>query len=192
MTDRWLVIGLGNPGDQYLATRHNIGQMVISHMANSNLATGVKFSRHKSGMVIADLYIGSESIVLAKSLSYMNESGVSARALIDFYKVPLDHIIAVHDELDIPFETMKIKMGGGDNGHNGLKSLTSHFGSSNYNRLRMGIGRPLGEQDPASFVLKPFSTEERKVLVNFIARGALAIESLILKGLETTQQEFNN
>lgn len=186
MSDRWLVIGLGNPGDQYSATRHNIGQMVINYLAN-----GMKFSAHKSRMEIADIRVGETPIVLAKSRGYMNESGAPARALADFYRIPPDHLIAIHDELDIGFDTIRLKLGGGDNGHNGLKSLTSHFGSADYYRLRMGIGRPAVGQDPADFVLKPFSGNEKKAVTDFIARGALAVEVLIEKGLDVTQQEFN-
>ena len=186
MSDRWLVVGLGNPGDQYSTTRHNIGQMVINYLAN-----GMKFSAHKSRMEIADIRLGEVPIVLAKSRGYMNESGAPTRALADFYRIPSDHVIAIHDELDIGFDTIRLKLGGGDNGHNGLKSLTSHFGSPDYYRLRMGIGRPPLGQDPADYVLKPFSSNEKKVVSDFIARGALAVEVLIEKGLDVTQQEFN-
>jgi len=185
-SDRWLIVGLGNPGDQYSQTRHNIGQMVIHYLAN-----GAKFSPHKSKMEIADIRIAGRPVVLAKSRGYMNETGIPARALADFYKVAPDHVIAIHDELDIAFNTIRLKIGGGDNGHNGLKSLTSHLTTANYYRLRMGIGRPQGPQDPADYVLKPFSSAEKKELPDFIARGANAAEFLIEKGLELAQQEFN-
>ncbi len=184
--DRWLVIGLGNPGDQYSSTRHNIGQMVLH-----NLANGAKFSPHKSKMEIADIRVAGRPVVLAKSRGYMNETGAPTRALADFYKVAPDHIIAIHDELDIAFDTIRLKIGGGDNGHNGLKSLTSHLTTADYYRLRMGIGRPQGLQDPADYVLKPFSSAEKKALADFVARGANAAEFLIERGLELTQQEFN-
>ncbi|MEI6649600.1 MAG: aminoacyl-tRNA hydrolase [Actinomycetes bacterium] len=186
---RWIVIGLGNPGDQYANTRHNIGQMVINHLATSN--SGAKFSLHKSKVEIADIKIGEHPIVLAKSRGFMNESGVPTRALADFYKTDPAHIVAIHDELDIEYNTIRLKLGGGDNGHNGLKSLTSHLGTPNYYRLRMGIGRPVGRQDPADFVLKPFASVERALLEDFVTRGAEAIESLIEIGLEQTQQKFN-
>ena len=189
MTQRWIVIGLGNPGDQYANTRHNIGQMVINHLAISNSVS--KFSPHKSKVDIADIKVGQAPIVLAKSRGFMNESGIPTRALSDFYKVDPAHIIAIHDELDIEFNTIRVKLGGGDNGHNGLKSLTSHLGTPNYYRVRMGIGRPVGRQDPADFVLKPFASVERSLLEDFIARGAESIESLIQSGLELTQQKFN-
>ena len=185
-SDRWLVLGLGNPGDQYASTRHNIGQMVIDY-----LASDVKFSNHKSKTQIADIRVAGKSVVLAKTLSYMNESGAPTKALADFYKITPENLIVIHDELDIDFNTIRIKLGGGDNGHNGLKSLTTNFASSNYYRLRMGIGRPQAPIDPADYVLKPFSQPEKKELPDFIARGALAIERLIEKGLDYAQQEFN-
>jgi len=185
-SDRWIVLGLGNPGDQYASTRHNIGQMVIDY-----LASGVKFSNHKSKTQIADIRVAGKAVVLAKTLSYMNESGAPTKALADFYKVLPANLIVIHDELDIDFNTIRIKQGGGDNGHNGLKSLTTNFASPDYFRLRMGIGRPQAPIDPADYVLKPFSQPEKKELGDFIARGALAIERLIEKGLDYAQQEFN-
>jgi PTH1 family peptidyl-tRNA hydrolase len=120
----------------------------------------------------------------------MNETGIPLRALADFYKVSADHLIVIHDELDIVFKEIRIKQGGGDNGHNGLKSITSNLGADYY-RLRMGVGRPTGPQDPADYVLKPFNSSEKSDLPDFIARGALAVERLIEKGLEVAQNEFN-
>ena len=186
MADRWVVFGLGNPGDQYAKTRHNIGHMVIDY-----LASGSKFSTHKSRTQIADIRVAGQGVTVAKSQLYMNESGGPAKALADFYKVTSENLIVIHDELDIPFNTIRIKRGGGDNGHKGLKDLTTHFSGPDYLRVRMGIGRPAGPQDPADFVLKPFSSAEKKELDDFIARGAAAVERLIEKGLEQTQQEFN-
>ena len=185
MADRWLVFGLGNPGDQYFFTRHNIGHLVCNY-----LATNKKFSSHKSRTEIADLFVGQTPVTVAKSKLYMNESGSPLKGLSDFYKVPVERIIVIHDELDIAFNTIRVKQGGGDNGHNGLKDVTRHFGS-NYNRVRMGVGRPAGPQDPADYVLKPFSSAEKKELDDFIARGAAAVERLIERGLEIAQQEFN-
>jgi PTH1 family peptidyl-tRNA hydrolase len=187
MADRWLVFGLGNPGDQYAKTRHNIGQMVIDYLASNS-----KYTSHKSRTEIADIHLGQIPVTLAKSKLYMNESGGPIKALADFYKVSAANLIVLHDELDIPFNTIRIKQGGGDNGHNGLKDITAHFSAPDYFRVRMGIGRPAGPQDPADFVLKPFSSTERKELDDFIARGANAVERLIEKGLEAAQQEFNN
>jgi PTH1 family peptidyl-tRNA hydrolase len=189
----WLVVGLGNPGDQYAATRHNIGQMVIDELAKRH---SVKLSSHKSRTEIAAYKLGvgvdAHSIILGKSKSYMNETGGPVKALANFYSVEPSKIIALHDELDIPFAAIRTKIAGGDNGHNGLKSMTSAFGTAEYYRIRLGIGRPIGEQDPADFVLKAFSKVEQKDLGEFISRSADAVESLINNGLELTQQNFNS
>jgi len=188
----WLVVGLGNPGDEYSSTRHNIGQMVVDALAVRHNA---RWSKHKSRTNVAafKLGVGAEaaSVIVAKSHGYMNESGGPMKALAAFYKVPPSQMIVIHDELDIPFAAIRSKLAGGDNGHNGLKSLTSALGGPDYFRVRMGIGRPQGRQDPADFVLKPFASAEKKTLPEFIARGADTVESLILKGLDITQQTFN-
>ena len=189
----WLVAGLGNPGDQYAATRHNVGQMVIDELAKRH---NVKFSSHKSRTSIAAFKLGfgvdAHSVILAKSLGYMNETGGPMKALAQFYSVDAAKIIVLHDELDIDFAAIRTKQGGGDNGHNGLKSMTSAFDGPDYYRVRLGIGRPMGQQDPADFVLKAFSKEEQKSLGEFIDRGADVVESLITKGLEATQSAFNS
>ena len=189
----WLVVGRGNPGDQYAATRHNIGQMVIDELARRH---SVKFSSHKSRTDIAAFKLGvgidAHSVIIGKSKSYMNETGGPVKALANFYSVEPEKIIALHDELDIPFAAIRTKLAGGDNGHNGLKSMTSSFGTANYYRIRLGIGRPMGQQDPADFVLKAFSKVEQKDLAEFIDRGADVVESLISKGLEATQSAFNS
>ena len=189
----WLVVGLGNPGDEYAATRHNVGQMVIDHLAKRR---NVKLSSHKSRSDIAAYKLGvgvdAHSIILAKSKSYMNESGGPIKALATFYSVEPTNIIVLHDELDIPYAAIRAKVAGGDNGHNGLKSLTSSFGTADYFRVRLGIGRPMGQQDPGDFVLKQFSKEEKKDLEEFIERGADCVEFLIEKGLDLTQSKFNS
>ena len=189
----WLVVGLGNPGDEYAATRHNVGQMVIDELAKRH---NIKFSSHKSRTDVAAYKLGvgidAHSIILAKSKSYMNESGGPIKALASFYSVEPANIIVLHDELDIGFAAIRSKIAGGDNGHNGLKSLTSSFGTAEYYRVRLGIGRPMGQQDPADFVLKAFSKVEQKDLAEFIVRGADVVESLITKGLEATQSAFNS
>ena len=190
---RWLVVGLGNPGDQYADSRHNIGQMVINQLAKRHSS---KLSSHKSRTDMAAFKLGvgidTHSVILAKSKGYMNETGGPIKALANFYSIEPNHIIALHDELDIPFAAIRSKIAGGDNGHNGLKSMTSAFGTAEYYRIRLGIGRPMGQQDPADFVLKAFSKVEQKDLGEFIVRGADVVESLISKGLESTQQNFNS
>ena len=190
--NRWLLIGLGNPGKEYEKTRHNIGAALISEYAKK---AGVKFSSHKSRADIAEISIGvgaQRVLLIAATLRcYMNESGGPTSSLANFFKVDSDHIIIAHDELDIPFQSIRVKYGGGDNGHNGLKSVTSGLSSSDYYRIRLGIGRPIGEQDPADFVLKPFSSAERKDLDLFLQRGIDAVELLITQGIEKAQNSFN-
>ena len=189
----WLVAGLGNPGDQYAATRHNVGQMVIDQLVKRH---SIKLASHKSRTHIAAYKLGvgidAHQIILAKSHSYMNETGGPIKALANFYSVQPENIIALHDELDIGFAAIRTKLGGGDNGHNGLKSMTSAFDTPDYYRVRLGIGRPMGQQDPADFVLKQFSKEEKKDLEEFIERGADVVEFLIEQGLELTQGKFNS
>ena len=189
----WLVVGLGNPGDKYAATRHNVGQMVIDELVRRH---NVKLSSHKSRTHIAAFKLGvgvdAHPVIVAKSHSFMNETGGPIKALANFYSVEPQKIIALHDELDIPFAAIRTKIAGGDNGHNGLKSMTSAFGTAEYYRVRLGIGRPMGEQDPGDFVLKAFSKVEQKDLGEFIVRGADVVESLITEGLERTQTRYNS
>ncbi|KRO40265.1 MAG: peptidyl-tRNA hydrolase [Actinobacteria bacterium BACL4 MAG-121022-bin9] len=187
MANRWLVIGLGNPGPEYEKTRHNIGQLVVDLIADSN-----KFSKHKSGMNISEVKYADQILVLAKSRGYMNESGGPTKSLADFYKVAPDQIIVIHDELDLPFDNLRIKHGGGDNGHNGLKSISASINTADYFRIRMGIGRPIGQQDPADFVLKPFSKEEKVNLGEFLDQGVGAIKALVIDGLDKAQTAFNS
>jgi PTH1 family peptidyl-tRNA hydrolase len=188
----WLVVGLGNPGPSYAGNRHNVGYLVTDELADR---MDGKFRAHKSrraDVVEGRLGIGGPRVVLARARSYMNESGGPVAALASFYKVPVDRIVAIHDELDIPFDTMRIKLGGGDNGHNGLKSMRASLGSGEFYRVRVGIGRPPGRQAPADFVLSDYSAAERKLLPFGVDRAADAVESLITDGLEKTQARFNS
>ena len=194
VTDVWLVVGLGNPGPAYAGHRHNVGYLVDDVLAQR---MGSPFRTHKSGR--ADVVegrlgpVGAETprVVLARARSYMNESGGAVSTLAKFYKVPPERIIAVHDELDIPYGALRIKLGGGDNGHNGLRSMRSSLGTGDFYRVRVGIGRPPGRQDPADFVLSNYSAAERKELDMNVVEAADAVESLVADGLETTQQRFN-
>ncbi len=187
---RWIVVGLGNPGDEYSATRHNIGAMLVDHLAESN---GIRFSRHKSRNDVADLRLPNGAIlVLTKPHSYMNTLGSNVRALADFYAVSASNIIACHDELDIDFATLRMKLGGGENGHNGLKSMTSALSTPEYYRIRLGIGRPPGRQDPADFVLRKFSSQEREEIPLFLDRAGDALISLVNEGLAAAQSRFNS
>jgi PTH1 family peptidyl-tRNA hydrolase len=188
----WLVVGLGNPGPSYAGNRHNVGYLVTDELADR---MGGTFRVHKSRraeVVEGRLGIGGPRVVLARARSYMNESGGPVAALASFYKVPVDRIIAVHDELDIPFDTMRVKLGGGDNGHNGLKSMRASLGSGEFYRVRVGIGRPPGRQAPADFVLSDYTAAERKLLPFGVDRAADAVESLITDGLEKAQARFNS
>jgi PTH1 family peptidyl-tRNA hydrolase len=188
----WLVVGLGNPGPPYAGHRHNVGYLVTDELASRMAAT---FKSHKTGR--ADVVEGrlggpgGPRVVLARPRCYMNETGGPVSSLAKFYKVPVERIVAVHDELDIPFDTLRVKLGGGDNGHNGLRSMRRSLDSGDFYRVRVGIGRPPGRQDPADFVLSDYSSTERKVLPFQVDRAADAVESLLTSGLARTQQDFN-
>ncbi|MBJ7904918.1 aminoacyl-tRNA hydrolase [Streptomyces sp. NPDC004549] len=190
----WLVVGLGNPGPEYAMNRHNVGFMVVDLLAER---IGGKFKRASKAQAqvlegrIGPAGPGSRRVILAKPMSFMNLSGGPVNALRDFYKVPLDHVVAVHDELDIDYATLRLKLGGGDNGHNGLKSMTKAMGAD-YHRVRCGIGRPPGRMQVADFVLKDFSSAERKELDWFVDRAADAVESLVTEGLERAQSAYNS
>ncbi len=186
--DVWLVVGLGNPGPGYAGNRHNVGFMVVDLLAER---MDSRFKAHKGRADVVEGRLAGVRTVLAKPTSYMNESGGPAASLRDFYKVPVEHIVVVHDELDIPYGTLRLKAGGGDNGHNGLKSLTRSLGSRNYLRVRFGIGRPPGRQDPADYVLKDFAGVERKELPFHVDRAADAAEALLTGPLESAQNVFH-
>ncbi|MDE0975054.1 MAG: aminoacyl-tRNA hydrolase [Candidatus Nanopelagicales bacterium] len=190
----FVIAGLGNPGPAYAGTRHNIGAMVVAELAAQ---LSLKLSRHKKAFAaVGEGHIGlpgsQKSVVLAIPLCYMNESGGPIKSILDFYDVPLENLIVVHDELDIDFAAIRLKLGGGDNGHNGLKSIKKSIGSGEYYRIRMGIGRPQGQQDPADFVLSQFSSSDRKVLPELISRGCEALETLVTTGLDLAQNKFNS
>jgi len=190
----WLIAGLGNPGPEYAATRHNIGFMVVDALADRG---GVRLARHKRAHALAaEVKIGTPGsmhrLVVAEPLSFMNESGGPISALMSFYGVAPDRLIVVHDELDLPFAALRVKNGGGDNGHNGLKSIRRSIGTGDFLRVRAGIGRPPGRQDAAAFVLKAFASSERRDLPEFIDRCADAVESLVTDGLERTQNRYND
>ncbi|MBT2505583.1 MULTISPECIES: aminoacyl-tRNA hydrolase [Streptomyces] len=191
--DPWLIVGLGNPGPDYAANRHNVGFMVADLLADRMRA---KFKAHKARAQVVEGRIGppgpgNRRVVLAKPMSYMNLSGGPVTALRDFYKVPTANIVAIHDELDIDYGTLRLKLGGGDNGHNGLKSMTKAMGPD-YHRVRFGIGRPPGRMQVADFVLKDFSSTERKELDYLVDRAADAVECLVIDGLERAQSTYNS
>ena len=150
-----------------------------------------RFKAHKTRAEIVEGRLGGERVVLAKPRTYMNDSGGPVSGLADFFKVPLDRLVVVHDELDLPFTGLRLKLGGGDNGHNGLKSVRRSLGSGEFNRVRLGIGRPPGRMDPATFVLRDFSGTERKELDYEVDRAADAVEALVTQGLERAQNTYN-
>jgi len=190
----WLVVGLGNPGPTYTATRHNIGVMAVERFADS---LGGRLGSHRRCRAevtegrVGPLGHGSLRVVAARTRGFMNDSGGPVACLIDFYKVPLDRLVVLHDELDLPLGAIRLKLGGGDNGHNGLRSLRRSLGSGEFHRIRLGIGRPPGRQDPAEFVLRPFAGSERTEVDLLCAETADAVEVLVRQGLPAAQNQFN-
>jgi PTH1 family peptidyl-tRNA hydrolase len=183
-----LVVGLGNPGPGYAGNRHNVGFMVVDLLARR---MGGRFKAHKARADVLEGRLEGRRVVLVKPRSYMNESGGPVSSLRDFFKVDLDHLVVVHDELDLPYGGLRLKLGGGDNGHNGLKSLRRSLGSGEFQRARFGIGRPPGRMDAAAFVLRDFGAAERKDLELNVDRTADAVEALVTDGLERAQNTFN-
>lgn len=187
MHDRYLVVGLGNPGPRYAATRHNVGFMVVDLLS---ARIGGKFKSHRANADLLEGRLAGVPVVLAKPRSFMNESGGPVVGVSRFFKVPMESAIVVHDDLDLPYGTLRLKRGGGDGGHNGLRSLTSALGKE-YIRVRFGIGRPPGRQDPADYVLREFTSAERRELPFLVDRAADAVEAVIKSGLESAQNTFN-
>lgn len=188
-SDAWLVVGLGNPGPTYASTRHNIGAMAVDELARR---LDLKLSKHNRAIAeVAQGHIDGHQVILAKPLSFMNTSGGPVKALLSFYKISLEHIVVLHDELDIPLGAIRVKSGGGDNGHNGLKSIRSSLGTGEWFRIRLGIGRPPGRQDPADFVLKPFGSAQAVEAHQLADAGADVVVSLITEGLLATQNRWN-
>lgn len=186
--DLWLVVGLGNPGPRYAGNRHNVGFMVLDLLAER---AGARFKAHKGRADVVEGRLAGQRVVLAKPTSFMNVSGGPVASLRDFFKVPVERIVVVHDELDLPFATVRLKRGGGDNGHNGLRSLSQSLGNKDYLRVRWGIGRPPGRQDPADYVLKDFTPTEGKELPFHVDRAADAVEALLSGTLEAAQNTFH-
>ena len=190
----WLVVGLGNPGPQYAATRHNVGFWTIDVLARR---AGERLSRHKRAVAMTcQVRVGGPGpagvpAVLVEPGSFMNDSGGPVKALMSFYDVDVSGLVVVHDELDLPLGRLRIKHGGGDNGHNGLRSIRAALGSGDFTRVRLGIGRPPGRQDPADFVLKAFSAADRAEAEVMAEEGADAIEMLLARGLAAAQNMFN-
>lgn len=187
----WLVVGLGNPGAQYAGNRHNVGHMVVDELASR---IGASFKTHKTPSRVAEGFLrpGGPKLVLAKSNGFMNTSGGPVSALLKFYGLEPDRLIVVHDELDIPFDTVRLKAGGGHGGHNGLRDILKATGNADFTRVRVGVGRPPGRQDAADYVLKDFSGTERATLANLISDAADAVEAIADVGLVAAQQKFHS
>ncbi len=184
-----LVIGLGNPGPEYAETRHNVGQMVIDELARRG-ASSLSVSK-KTHTRNATVRLAGGPVVIGCPMSYMNVSGGPTSSLAKYHSVPPTDVIVIHDELDIPFGTVKIKRGGGSAGHNGLKDVTKALGTPDYVRVRVGIGRPPGRMEAATFVLKPFSAVERKELPFLVDDAADAVEAILEHGVEAAQMRFH-
>jgi PTH1 family peptidyl-tRNA hydrolase len=192
--DPWIVVGLGNPGPTYAGHRHNVGYLTADELARR---TGARFAAPKGMRAeVADGRLGpppgTARLVLVKSRTYMNDTGTAVAAVLSFYKSDPARMIVVHDELDIDPGQLRVKFGGGDNGHNGLKSIRRSIGTGDFYRVRIGVGRPLGRQDPADFLLSNFPASARADVAIEVDRAADAIESLVGIGLERTQSAFNS
>ena len=188
--DTWLVVGLGNPGPGYASNRHNVGQMALAELAHRVSAT---FKSHKANATVAEARLspGGPKLILAKPNSFMNLSGGPIAALLRFYDLDASRLIVLHDELDIPFDSVRLKSGGGHGGHNGVRDIAAAIGTPDFVRVRIGIGRPPGRQDPADFVLKPFTGAEREVLPSLLSDAVDATELVITEGLLAAQTRFH-
>jgi len=198
-SEPWIVVGLGNPGPAYAGHRHNVGYLVADELVRR---IGSPFKAHKASR--SDVVEGrlapdratpgrpGPRLVVVRPRCYMNEIGGPTKALLAFFKVGPERLVTIHDELDIPFDTMRVKFSGGDNGHNGLRSIRASLGTGDFYRVRVGVGRPPGRQDPADFLLSNYTSTERKELPFQVDKAADAVESLLTVGLADTQQRFNS
>ncbi|MBY0441838.1 MAG: aminoacyl-tRNA hydrolase [Mycobacteriaceae bacterium] len=189
MAEPLLVVGLGNPGENYAHTRHNIGFLVVDQLA---VRIGSKFTVHKkSGAQLVTGRLAGRSVVLAKPRCYMNESGRQVAPLAKFYSIPPVNVVVIHDDLDLEFGRIRLKCGGGEGGHNGLRSVAAAFGSKDFHRVRIGIGRPPGRSQPATFVLEKFTLAERTEIPAICEQAADATQLLIELGLEQAQNHVH-
>ena len=194
----WLVVGLGNPGPKYARTRHNVGYLVTDLLAERMAGSAAAWKAHRSGRAqVVEGRLGGvpgqpgPRVVLGRARSYMNESGGPVSTLLGFYKIPTERLVVVHDEVDIPFGALRLKLGGGDNGHNGLKSLRRSLGTGDFYRVRVGVGRPPGRRPTADYVLADFTAAERRDLATDVDRAADAVDCLVSEGLAKAQNVYN-
>ena len=184
----YLIIGLGNPGREYKDSRHNVGFMLIDRLAVRLDARGMKLQ--SKALITSALHEGRK-LMLAKPQTYMNLSGQSVQGLLHFYKIPIEQLIVAHDDLDIPFGDIKLKIGGGEGGHNGLRDTTKALGTKDYVRVRVGVGRPPGRMEAADYVLRDFTAAERKDLGWLVDAAADAVELVVTEGLEKAQLKYH-
>jgi PTH1 family peptidyl-tRNA hydrolase len=191
MAEQWLVVGLGNPGERYAGTRHNIGHFVVDELAARHQE---KFRAHKAGAHVATVQLrpGGAKLILAKPHSFMNLSGTPVAALCRFFGVGAEELIVVHDDIDLPFDTIKIKSGGGHGGHNGVRDVAAALSTPKFTRVRVGVGRPQGRQDSADWVLSGFSSAERRALPVLVVDAADAVELIVNDGMLAAQQQFHS
>lgn len=191
MSTTWLVVGLGNPGPDYAGHRHNVGQMAVSQLASD---IGVTFKSHKANALVAEGWVrpGGPKLIIAKPNTFMNLSGGPVANLLKFYGVEPANLIVLHDELDIDFDVIRLKSNGGHGGHNGLRDIIAAIGTNEFNRVRIGIGRPPGRQDAADFVLSNFNSSEREILPHVLAHATDAVETIADEGILAAQQRFNS
>ena len=190
MDDLWLVVGLGNPGPGYAGNRHNVGQMALAQLADRGSAG---FKSHKSNASVAESrsVAGGPRLVLARPNTFMNVSGGPVAALLRFYKIEPARLVVLHDELDLPFDTLRLKFGGGHGGHNGIRDIIAAIGTGDFTRVRIGVGRPPGRQNAADFVLRDFSGEERATLPNLLVDAVDATQLIASDGLTAAQLKFH-
>ncbi|WP_168628115.1 aminoacyl-tRNA hydrolase [Cryobacterium sp. BB307] len=187
--DAWLVVGLGNPGPGYAAHRHNVGEMVVEELGKR---TSANFKRHRANAMVAEVRSPAGRMILAGTNTYMNLSGGPVAGLLKYYKLGPERLVVVHDELDIPFDSVRLKLGGGPGGHNGIRDIIAAVGTGDFIRVRVGIGRPPGRQDAAGFVLSNFTSTEKQSLPNLLADAADAVEAIVADGLTSAQQRFHS
>jgi len=184
----WLIIGLGNPGKEYRLTRHNVGFRVVDRLARQQ---GIQFSKRRGGARIGEGRLGGKRVVLAKPQTYMNKSGVAVKKLVKALGIPLDHLVVVHDDLDLACGRMKIKEGGGHGGHKGVQSIIEELGSADFLRVKVGIGKPPDPEEGADYVLSRFAADERALIKESVEQAAEAIEALIVSGKDQAMNKYN-
>ena len=186
--DLALIVGLGNPGPSYAGNRHNVGFMVLDELVRR---VGGRFTSHKAGADLLEARLAGLRVIMARPRSFMNVSGPAVAGTARYFKIPATDVMVVHDDLDLDYGVLKVKRGGGEGGHNGLRSISACLGSKDYLRVRFGIGRPPGRMDPADFVLRDFSAVQRRELDLLIDRCADAVEQLLAQGLAATQNQLH-